>query len=155
MTFDPVASRLMLLGQLDTLQRGEKVRFLAWQVQASRRHSSLLTNSSVQEYDTSTARLYVHDGAPPTRDDLSIAVDTSNVLESVNHEHVATGAWINIVGYVQHRKLSQRIRASAPADRAAICIEINATMIWSAGAIKLEAYNAAVIELQATINARN
>jgi len=61
----------------------------------------------------------------------------------LNVETTQVGAWVNIIGYVRQNTEMQptsKLRASM----------VDAVLIWSAGAIKLEDYEAAVRALQVT-----
>jgi hypothetical protein len=61
----------------------------------------------------------------------------------LNVETTQVGAWVNVIGYMRQNAESQstsKLRAST----------VDAVLIWSAGAIKLEEYEAAVRALQNT-----
>jgi hypothetical protein len=66
-----------------------------------------------------------------------------NLLDVLNVETTQVGAWVNVVGYVHQDDESQSTsKLRAPT--------VDAVLIWSAGAIKLEDYETAVRALQIT-----
>ena len=69
-----------------------------------------------------------------------------NVLENINHQLLEVGAWVNVVGYVTKASESSRANAIPKATL------VEAVMIWSAGAIKLDKYKTAVREYQKPLN---
>lgn len=73
----------------------------------------------------------------------------TNILETLNHELLQVGAWLNIIGYVTKAaklpRQSSSKRKSSAKYRPAV---VDALMIWSAGAIKLHEYNSAVTAYQ-------
>jgi hypothetical protein len=94
---------------------------------------------SVDIYDSMSATLHLKDRfasttAPSTPG--SASVNVAYVLDALNFELTQVGAWVNVVGYVK-----------TTAD-GRCCVD--AVVIWSAGAIKLDEYEAAVRDLQAT-----
>lgn len=80
-------------------------------------------------------------------------VNIENVLENVNHELLQVGSWLNIIGYVRTLpiarergpKCSKAISKPEASNPEAV---VEATMIWSAGAIKLDKYQSAAREYQ-------
>jgi hypothetical protein len=79
------------------------------------------------------------------------AVNIDSILEAVDHELLQVGAWLNIIGFV--RGSSQTGHESRPKDastsnKQAKSTTIDATMIWSAGAVNVDQYQAAVQEHQ-------
>jgi hypothetical protein len=98
-----------------------------------------LHTPSVDIYDNMSATLHLKDRfasttAPSTPG--SASVNVAYVLDALNFELTQVGAWVNVVGYVK-----------TTAD-GRCCVD--AVVIWSAGAIKLDEYEAAVRDLQAT-----
>lgn len=72
-------------------------------------------------------------------------VNVDNVLETMKHDLLEVGAWLNIVGYVE--RTSEVARPARPQNaeiNPPAATHVTATMIWSAGAIKLDRYEAAV-----------
>jgi hypothetical protein len=85
-------------------------------------------DGSVDYYDTTT-------GALTTRHEYR----SSSHVAKVNIDHVreglpsittAVGSWVNVVGYVQEHTASET--------------RVQATMLWDAGAVKLEDYERAL-----------
>ncbi|KAM0700794.1 hypothetical protein Q7P35_012515 [Cladosporium inversicolor] len=124
----PDASRLVLLSQLPDAPAGIKVRFLG----------------CVDTYDSELAILRLRDRFPATSATSGAAnVNVNNVLDVLNVETTQVGAWVNVIGYVrQDTELQSKSKPRAST--------VDAVLIWSAGAIKLEDYEAAVLALQIT-----
>lgn len=135
----PEPSRLIAFEQLPSMAQGTKVRFLAWYdlllstLSLERIH---LTRSSVHSYDPKTAKLMLEDRSAATSSITWASVNIENILENISHELLEVGAWINVVGTIRGGKSRSSKKVPCPA--------IDATMIWSAGAIKLEEYRSAV-----------
>jgi hypothetical protein len=94
-------------------------------------------------YDSERAVLQLRDRFPANSASGIANVNVNNVLDALNVEMTQVGAWVNIIGYV-HRSAETR---STSDQRASI---VDAVLIWSAGAIKLDDYEAAVRALQVT-----
>lgn len=97
-------------------------------------------------YDSVLATLHLKDRfasttAPSTSG--SASVNVAHVLDALNFELTQVGAWVNVVGYIQNAVDVRQGSSSAS-------VEVDAVLIWSAGAIKLDEYEAAVRDLQAT-----
>ncbi len=94
-----------------------------------------------------------HNRTVPTGVAVTARVNIEHVLESVKSEDLQVGAWVNVVGYVQRAPRS-RSRSRRPAGTAAGIggagsgirrgSKVQAVMLWSAGAVKLDAYERAV-----------
>jgi hypothetical protein len=94
-------------------------------------------------YDSERAVLQLRDRFPATSASGIANVDVNNVLDALNVETSQVGAWVNIIGYMRHSAESR----STSDQRAFI---VDAVLIWSAGAIKLDDYEVAVRALQVT-----
>lgn len=151
----PEPSRLILFEQLHTAQQGTKVRFLAWYIStfplSSISRSQRLTHLSVDSYDPKTAKLILQDryASSTTPAVQSATVNVDNILENISRELLEVGAWINVVGTMREAVAIDRVpsksgRNRSSKSRKAASPVVDATMIWSAGAIKLEEYRAAV-----------
>jgi hypothetical protein len=146
----PEASQLMLLSQLSSAAPGTKVRILGWFVYFS---TCLFPSSfpdlhvqSVDIYDSMSATLHLKDRFASTTAKStsgSASVNVAYVLDGLNFELTQVGAWVNVVGYVRN-SADER---SHPGQMSCL---VDAVVIWSAGAIKLDEYEAAVRDLQAT-----
>jgi hypothetical protein len=101
---------------------------------------------SVDIYDSMLATLHLKDRfasttAPSTYG--SASVNVAHVLDALNFELTQIGAWVNVIGYVRNA-------GDAQPDSGKTSCSVDAVIIWSAGAIKLDEYEAAVRDLQAT-----
>ena len=75
-------------------------------------------------------------------------VDIENVLENVNHELLQVGSWLNVIGYTRNSPVVREREAKSSKiileqDASEPPAFVQATMIWSAGAIKLDKYESA------------
>jgi hypothetical protein len=143
----PEASRLVLLSQLPDAPAGVKVRFLGWFVGSHLSNRRLLNADyglSVDSYHSELAILRLRDRFPATSATSGAAnVNVNNLLDVLNVETTQVGAWVNIIGYIRQDielQSTSKPRAST----------VDAVLIWSAGAIKLEDYEAAVRAIQVT-----
>ena len=90
-------------------------------------------------YDSMSATLHLKDRFASTTASSasgSASVNVAYVLDALNFELTQVGAWVNVVGYIK------------TTTDGYCCVD--AVVIWSAGAIKLDGYEAAVRDLQAT-----
>ncbi|KAK3714490.1 hypothetical protein LTR37_007796 [Vermiconidia calcicola] len=132
----PEPSQLVLLEQLPSIKAGTKIRFLA----------------CVHAYNPKQGELILRDRYPATTPETPTAiVNVTNVLENANHELLEVGAWLNVVGYVT--KPADSIKSAVVAskqnrnERTTKPLEprsVEATMLWSAGAVNLNRYKSAV-----------
>jgi hypothetical protein len=75
------------------------------------------------------------------------SVDVRLVLESVNAHDLQRGSWLNIIGYLRRPEQRQKKTTSSNTNdiqRPEIPI-VQAIIVWSAGAIKVENYETALI----------
>ncbi|KAL1592000.1 hypothetical protein SLS60_011592 [Paraconiothyrium brasiliense] len=110
----PVASNLVLLGELDKCAPGTKVRFLG----------------CVDEYVLKSATLRLKHDYPPSNNPKIANVNIGHVLESIKRHEVDVGSWINVIGYIERGKEKG--------------IHIQAVAVWDAGNVNLDAYQRAV-----------
>lgn len=77
-------------------------------------------------------------------------VNVGHILDALNVELTQVGAWVNVVGYVQQNSIGVfRPKPSKDSPRhPTSCVD--AILVWSAGAIKLDEYEAAVRNLQSS-----
>lgn len=110
---------------------------------------------SVHEYNVPAGMLMLRDDFPVvTNTGSTIMAKVDNEMLSLNTELLETGAWINIIGYVRKtvkvrvptRDLSGR-RASKTAIKLPV---VDVTLVWSAGAIQHDKYQAAVKSYRGT-----
>ncbi|GAB1732368.1 hypothetical protein NU195Hw_g7312t1 [Hortaea werneckii] len=139
---EPRSSRLVKLNQLQHIDLGTKVRFLG----------------CVHAYDGQSACLTLHDRYPATANGAPTAlVSMENLLESLNHELIAVGSWINVIGYLRPLPKSVVRSADEKSSRSARrhsqpAVFVESSMIWSAGSVRMEKYDAALTELQLADN---
>jgi hypothetical protein len=150
MNNSPEASQLVLLSRLPDAASGTKVRFLGWFVYVSTLSISFPFpdhhTQSVDIYDSMSAILHLKDrfastAVPSTSG--SASVNVAYVLDALNLELTQVGAWVNVIGYVRNA-------ADGHSDSGKASCLVDAVVIWSAGAIKLDEYEATVRDLQAT-----
>ena len=92
----------------------------------------------------------IKDQYPASGKDVSTSVvDVNAVLGSMKHELLETGAWLNIIGYVRPlpEAISNRAGTKTKLPNQTV-IFVEAVIVWSAGAIKVDPYNAALTEFQ-------
>ncbi|KAK3679055.1 hypothetical protein LTR78_001508 [Recurvomyces mirabilis] len=121
----PEPSRLLKLEQLPstTTTIGTKIRFLG----------------CVHDYDTTTALLTLRDHYPATAKDVpTIFVSIDNIKDGLDHELLAVGSWLNVMGALRARPQGFKV------SRQARVAFVDATIVWSAGAVRLERYQDAV-----------
>jgi hypothetical protein len=100
----------------------------------------------VDVYDSTSATLHFKDRFASTTVPSasgSASVNVAYVLDALNFELTQVGAWVNVVGYVRNS-------GDAHSDSGKVSCSVDAVVIWSAGAIRLDEYEAAVRDLQAT-----
>ncbi|KAI4716002.1 hypothetical protein E4T48_07809 [Aureobasidium sp. EXF-10727] len=105
----PLPSRLCTISQLRTLHSGDKVRFLG----------------CVNQYHESAALLSLFHNFPSSQNQQTTQVDISQLLDTIDHQHLQIGAWLNVIGYVTPSTFKSRSK-------------IQAVVVWSAGAINLQ-----------------
>ncbi|KAI7277834.1 hypothetical protein KC345_g6393 [Hortaea werneckii] len=139
---EPRPSRLVKLDQLHHIDSGTKVRFLG----------------CVHAHDAQSACLTLHDRYPATANGTPTAlVSIENLLESLNHELIAVGSWINVIGYLRPlpkavvRSTDEKSSRSAGRHLQPV-VFVESSMIWSAGSVRTEKYDAALTELQLADN---
>lgn len=108
----------------------------------------------MNEYRPRTADLILVERYPVLRSRSVIKVNIENILDSIDPQTLDTGAWINVIGYVQavepRQDAAEATTSSNGRKSKKAKLIIMATSIWSAGAIKLDEYTAAVQALQKT-----
>ncbi|CBY01281.1 hypothetical protein IAQ61_003102 [Plenodomus lingam] len=116
----PVPSHLVLLADLEKCAPGTKVRFLG----------------CIDDYIVKTAILRLKHGYSPSSRNKVVNVNIEHLLETVKHNEVDVGTWINVLGYVERRQETG--------------IFVQAIAVWDAGNINLNAYVEAVQQRKAT-----
>ncbi|CAP72813.1 uncharacterized protein PODANS_2_2430 [Podospora anserina S mat+] len=121
MSFGPLPSQLCLLSSLSQKDIGDKVRFLG----------------CVTSYSTESGVLTLQYRGSEDRQLTFASVDVNLVLQSLKAEQTRVGEWVNVIGYVTSTD-SKKLGDTNPV------VEVQATLLWSAGPLNLEKYEASV-----------
>ncbi|KAL9117296.1 MAG: hypothetical protein Q9187_006168 [Circinaria calcarea] len=154
MSHGPLPTALVFLSDLPSIPAGSKVRFLGWLILPSSNpkwRCSLFTYS-VTKYSTPTGMLDLRHTYPPPAiatgsvPEVTAMVDVNLLLSSLKATDTQTGEWVNVIGYVDPND-GERIQIGKRSGntRASTVIRVQAVMVWSAGAIKIEEYEKAVM----------
>ncbi|EXJ59718.1 hypothetical protein A1O7_03864 [Cladophialophora yegresii CBS 114405] len=128
----PVPSTFVFLHEVATLASGTKVRFLGCIVQ----------------YDSARSRILLEHAFPKDISPVpSIWVEITLILETTDSTTLAIGTWINVIGYVQATPQLIRRKSGERIPRAA---QLQAVLIWDAGAVRIGEYENTLIELMRT-----
>ncbi|WPH01795.1 Hypothetical protein R9X50_00464800 [Acrodontium crateriforme] len=136
----PTGSQLALLSQLHMIKPGTQIRFLG----------------CVHSYDVQTATLLLRDHYPATTSDVATAaVNVEHVLDDLDHGLSQVGAWLNVIAtVVDATRLGHPFfHESDSRARLPNVTFVDASIVWSAGTIKLDQYEATVKAMQATRSA--
>ncbi|KAI4094805.1 MAG: hypothetical protein LQ344_002051 [Seirophora lacunosa] len=129
MSTGPLPTRLVLLADLPSLCPGEKVRFLG----------------CVTGYSALTGALTLQHAYPctPAKPCPTAIVDVNLLLSTLKGTDTQVGAWVNVMGYVQHLTGEGGVKGQEKRSgrRSA---KVQAMMLWSAGGVKLGEYEKAV-----------
>ncbi|OCL04668.1 hypothetical protein AOQ84DRAFT_380362 [Glonium stellatum] len=130
----PLPSRLVLLSDLPGLNPGEKVRFLG----------------CVEEYIASSATLVLKHQYPSSAPPTIALANIDHVREVVKSTELDVGAWVNVIGYVTSEPVEAPRGALQPKrglkrrPDVARQVQVQALVLWSAGPVKLDAYERAL-----------
>lgn len=91
---------------------------------------------SVTQYHEPTASLLVFHKFP-SQEHHTARVDISQLLDTIDHQNLQIGAWLNIIGYI------------TPSSSRSWS-KVQAITVWSAGAINLQQYETALTLRQTT-----
>ncbi|KXH27493.1 hypothetical protein CSAL01_07814 [Colletotrichum salicis] len=122
MSRGPLPSQLCLLSDLPSRPQGDKVRFLGC-VTAYSTHSAVLT----LEHNF------------PKGSDISVLVNVQLLLSTVTSNQTRIGEWVNVVGYLTPSPPGTRAKGTSREPRRAA---VQALMLWSAGPLNLQRYEA-------------
>ncbi|OCK83202.1 hypothetical protein K432DRAFT_291600 [Lepidopterella palustris CBS 459.81] len=136
----PLPSRLVFLSDLVGLKQGEKVRFLG----------------CVDDYTVSSATLTLKHQHPSSPPPTVAHVNIEHVLESVKSTELEVGAWVNIIGTITTGPVT--LSASGPQSRRQTNqasgmvrrVHVQALVLWSAGSLKVDAYEKALEQRKVT-----
>jgi hypothetical protein len=98
---------------------------------------SLTFKYSVKSYNHSTAVLTLEHNFPE-RNGHQALVDVNLLLETLKSSDTCLGEWLNVVGYVTLPHPEEKTAAHST--------HIQAIMVWSAGAVKLNEYEMGLTE---------
>lgn len=99
---------------------------------------------SVQHYDsTSGTLLLTHSYPEPPARQVVARVNVDHVLETTRSVELQTGAWINVIGYVSER--DEGAGKSREDGLRAAQVGVQALLLWSAGTLKLDDYEKALL----------
>jgi hypothetical protein len=98
----------------------------------------------VDSYSVSTALLKLqHRDAADTN--VSALVDARLVLERLSGDHTRPGEWVNVLGYV-----TAILPGNPRHDE--LVVQVQALLVWSAGALDIQQYQASVQSLQRSLD---
>ncbi|KAK0719722.1 CST complex subunit Ten1 [Lasiosphaeris hirsuta] len=131
---NPPPSQLCLLSALPSKEVGEKVRFLG----------------CVLSYLTASATLMLEHRRPKdnTGPIVRVYVNVDHVLERLGAQQTRAGQWLNVIGYITAAPPSTNARISSDHQASIVPVSIQAVLIWSAGALDVQRYEAVVETLQ-------
>ncbi|KAK0735612.1 CST complex subunit Ten1 [Apiosordaria backusii] len=121
MSFGPLPSQLCLLSSLSQKDVGDKVRFLG----------------CVTSYSIASGILTLQYRGSEDGQLSFAAVDVNLVLQSLGAEQTRVGEWVNVIGYVTSTD-SRKLGDINPV------VEVQAMLLWSAGPLNLQKYEASV-----------
>lgn len=90
----------------------------------------ILTGSSVDDYVVRTATVRLKHRYPTSSSSSVANVNVDHVLEKLKHHTLDVGTWLNVIGYVEHRKEKG--------------VFVQAVTVWDAGDVDVEVYERAV-----------
>ncbi|KAK1654183.1 CST complex subunit Ten1 [Colletotrichum phormii] len=122
MSRGPLPSQLCLLSDLPSRPQGDKVRFLGC-VTAYSTHSAVLTLEH----------------SFPKGSDISVLVNVQLLLSTMTSNQTRIGEWVNVVGYLTPSPAGTRAKGTSREPRRAA---VQALMLWSAGPLNLQRYEA-------------
>lgn len=93
---------------------------------------------SVEEYDIKTDELLLQHKYPPQGPKVTASVNISLVRENIKSSVLQSGAWVNVVGYVQNENPLTKT------PRGDVTVQIQAIMLWDTVALNLAEYEKAV-----------
>ncbi|KAB8301067.1 hypothetical protein EYC80_002985 [Monilinia laxa] len=122
----PVPSKLTLLADLQQFSPLDKVRFLGWYDY----HFIHVTG-----YDKKSSILTLEHNFP-VDNGIKASVNVQLLLNILKSHETRIGEWVNIVGYIVDEDRQQGTKNRVPMTE----ISIQAIVLWSSGAIQLDAY---------------
>jgi hypothetical protein len=108
---------------------------------------------SLVTYDGQRGQILLEHAYPKTAASIpQIWVDVNLMLSTASNSIFTTGSWVNVIGYTQQAGLkSTRHTSTQLAQNSGYQLSsLQAILVWDAGAIKLDDYEAIVREHQLT-----
>lgn len=137
-----VPSKHIFIHQVSDQEYNTKVRFLSY----------------VIDYDHKTGLLIVEHDYPRSKSSKTTTkatVDINLILENTNLELLQPGSWINVIGYVRSKPTPNSRRLSTGRKKAVAELpEIQAVLVWNAGAIQVDKYEKTMEEHLASMATR-
>ncbi|KAF6831827.1 hypothetical protein CMUS01_07178 [Colletotrichum musicola] len=124
MSRGPLPSQLCLLSDLPSKPTGQKVRFLG----------------CVTSYSTHSAVLTLGHSFPDGSN-VSALVDVQLLLGTIKSDQTRVGEWVNVVGYTTLPPSGTRAKGTSREPQK---VTIQALMLWSAGPLNLQRYEASL-----------
>lgn len=124
---------MIFLCQLQEQPPMSKVRFLG----------CVLDYEDATGYVTVEHRYQINSSRPRS---FTAQIDMNIVLGTAKPECFQSGSWINIIGYVQEppNRKSQKSKASRSRSAVPGLPVVQAVLVWSAGALKVDKYERAI-----------
>lgn len=103
---------------------------------------------SVTSYSMVSAQLTVQHNFPKTSEMMAI-VDVHLILEKLDAEKIATGQWVNIIGYItasppKSANKTQKFEREVPT------VHVQALALWSAGPLDIARYEICLVDMGKT-----
>jgi hypothetical protein len=141
----PLPSTLTSLPLLPSHPTGSKVRFLGWYLfPFPYLPPHYLQPPSVTAYTSKTGHLHLQ----YTGSTITALVNLELVGPTVKPTDTQVGEWVNVIGYVQEkgsvRRGGEKGGRGGEKGRKEVVVKVQAVMMWSAGAVRLEEYDRAV-----------
>lgn len=93
---------------------------------------------SVEDYNIKTDELLLQHKSPPQGPKITASVNISLVRESIKSSVLQSGAWVNVVGYVENEN------SLTKTPRGDVKVKLQAIMLWDTVALNLAEYEKAV-----------
>lgn len=103
-------------------------------------------SSSVSSYSIATATLTLVLPRPDDRSPVRALVNVDLVLARLGSEQTRVGEWVNVLGYITSAPSVGSKHADGPKSPT---VSIQALLLWSAGPVDVQRYEASVQSLAA------
>jgi Telomere capping, CST complex subunit len=99
----------------------------------------------VRHHDSASGTIYLTHEYPRLPYQIIARVDTSHVLEAMEHIDCQVGAWLNITGYTFGRMMNPQYSIDIGSTPVYSEVSIRAVMLWNAGSLDLGLYERALV----------